>query len=38
MLKNPSVKFITLPSPSPRYAAMSKEEKIKKYKEVLPKY
>ncbi|MDP3917687.1 MAG: hypothetical protein Q8Q30_00730 [Candidatus Woesebacteria bacterium] len=35
--KFPSVEFITLPSPSPRYAAMSKEEKIKKYKELFPK-
>jgi hypoxanthine-DNA glycosylase len=33
----PKVEFITLPSPSPRYAAMSKEEKIKKYKEAFPK-
>lgn len=30
-------KFIYLPSPSPRYAAMSKEEKILRYKELLPK-
>ena len=29
--------LICLPSPSPRYAAMTKEEKIKKYKKVLPK-
>lgn len=33
----PDVKLITLPSPSPRYAAMSKDEKIKKYKEIFPK-
>ncbi|MEK7168988.1 MAG: hypothetical protein AAB778_03180 [Patescibacteria group bacterium] len=32
-----NVEFITLPSPSPRYAAMSKDQKIKKYKEVFPK-
>jgi len=31
-----TVELITLPSPSPRYAAMSKEEKISKYKELLP--
>lgn len=33
----PNIKFITLPSPSPRYAAISKEEKIKRYKEIFPK-
>lgn len=33
----PKIEFITLPSPSPRYAAMSKEEKIKRYKEIFPK-
>ncbi len=32
----PDVELITLPSPSPRYAAMSREDKIKRYKEVLP--
>ncbi len=32
----PNIEFITLPSPSPRYAAMSKEEKIKRYKEIFP--
>lgn len=32
-----NIEFITLPSPSPRYAAMSKEEKIKRYKELFPK-
>lgn len=31
------LEFVTLPSPSPRYAAMSKAEKIRKYKELLPK-
>jgi hypoxanthine-DNA glycosylase len=29
-------KFIYLPSPSPRYGAMSKDEKIMRYREVLP--
>lgn len=33
----PAIELITLPSPSPRYAAMSKDEKIKKYKQLLPK-
>jgi len=30
-------KLIYLPSPSPRYAAISKEEKIRRYKELLPR-
>jgi len=29
--------LITLPSPSPRYALMTKQEKILRYKELLPK-
>lgn len=33
----PNIELTTLPSPSPRYARMSKEEKIKKYSEVFPK-
>ncbi len=33
----PEIESITLPSPSPRYAAMSREEKIKRYKKALPK-
>ena len=33
----PNIEFIVLPSPSPRYAAMSREEKIKKYKAIFPK-
>lgn len=32
----PEVKLITLPSPSPRYAAMSRSEKIARYKDLLP--
>ena len=31
-----SIPFVTLPSPSPRYAAMSKSDKIKRYRELLP--
>ena len=31
------IDLITLPSPSPRYAQMSKEEKIKRYTKLLPK-
>lgn len=31
-----SIEYITLPSPSPRYARMSKEQKTQKYKELLP--
>lgn len=33
-----SMELICLPSPSPRYAAMTKQEKIKKYRELLPKF
>lgn len=33
----PEIELITLPSPSPRYAAMSKDDKIKKYRQLLPK-
>ncbi len=36
VLKHTEIELITLPSPSPRYALMTKEEKIKKYREVLP--
>ncbi len=32
-----NIELITLPSPSPRYAAMSKEEKIRRYGQVFPK-
>jgi hypoxanthine-DNA glycosylase len=34
--KYPEIKLITLPSPSPRYAVLSKQVKIKKYKLLLP--
>lgn len=37
ILEYPNISLITLPSPSPRYAAMSKQDKITKYKEILPK-
>lgn len=32
------IKLVTLPSPSPRYVAMSKPEKISRYKELLPNF
>lgn len=32
----PSTQFITLPSPSPRYARISFEEKVQWYREILP--
>lgn len=32
----PNIELITLPSPSPRYASMRKEEKIKRYAQILP--
>lgn len=32
----PSIDLVTLPSPSPRYARMTKEQKVKKCKELLP--
>lgn len=35
--KHPHINLITLPSPSPRYAAMSKQEKINRYKVLLPR-
>jgi G:T/U-mismatch repair DNA glycosylase len=33
---HPSIELITLPSPSSRYARMSKEQKVSRYKELLP--
>lgn len=35
--KYSKIKLITLPSPSPRYAAMTKREKLARYKILLPK-
>ena len=35
--KHPEIELVTLPSSSPRYAAMAKSEKIKRYKELLPR-
>lgn len=32
----PELELFTLPSPSPRYAAMTREQKIEKYKSLLP--
>jgi len=34
--KRPNIELVTLPSPSPRYAQMTKEQKIEKYKQLLP--
>ncbi len=36
LFKDVTLELITLPSPSPHYAAMSKAEKIKRYKKLLP--
>ena len=33
----PHLELVTLPSPSPRYARMSVEEKIETYRKLLPK-
>ena len=35
--KDPKIELVTLPSPSPRYAMLSLEEKIKIYAKLLPK-
>lgn len=37
ILHFPNIQLITLPSPSPRYAAITKQEKVKRYQELLPK-
>lgn len=34
--RHPTIDLVTLPSPSPRYARITKDEKIKMYKELLP--
>ena len=36
LVNDSKMTFVTLPSPSPRYATMSKLEKIAKYKSLLP--
>lgn len=33
----PKILLVTLPSPSPRYATMSKSQKVEKYKSLLPR-
>jgi hypoxanthine-DNA glycosylase len=33
----PSIELVTLPSPSPRYATMRKDEKVVRYAEILPR-
>ena len=38
LFTNISIELITLPSPSPRYAAMTKSQKITRYKELLPTF
>ena len=35
--QHPEIGLVTLPSPSPRYATMSKSQKIEKYRSLLPK-
>lgn len=37
MTEHPQIELITLPSPSPRYVLMTKDQKINRYKELLPK-
>jgi len=37
MIQYQNIELITLPSPSPRYASMSKQEKVARYTELLPK-
>jgi len=34
--KHSNIELVTLPSPSPRYAQMTKEQKLKKYRELMP--
>ncbi len=36
IIRHPNIELVTLPSPSPRYAAMKLNEKIERYKELLP--
>ena len=35
--EHPAIELVTLPSPSPRYVLMSREEKIRRYRKLLPK-
>lgn len=37
MAKYPTIEYICLPSPSPRYAMLTKSEKIARYRALLPK-
>jgi hypoxanthine-DNA glycosylase len=37
VISHPDIKLLTLPSPSPRYASMNKQEKIARYINLLPK-
>lgn len=36
LFKDVSLETVTLPSPSPRYAAMSKAKKVERYRELMP--
>lgn len=36
LAKYPSITLVTLPSPSPRYALLTKDEKVERYREELP--
>ena len=38
IMKYSQIELVTLPSPSPRYAAMSRKEKVRRYKEIFPKF
>lgn len=37
IIREPEIELVTLPSPSPRYATLTKAQKIARYKELLPK-
>lgn len=37
LLKYPKIEFIALPSPSPRYAKISRSEKVERYKQLFSK-
>lgn len=36
ILHYPAIQLVTLPSPSPRYVLMTKVQKLRKYRELLP--